>query len=331
MTKKIISDFRKIFLDIYLIGYPTEGESIVCCLYTDSTLSPFLFTSVIDCYRSRQFNYTIDLLDRLGIKKLDLLCWTHPDEDHSLGIDELLQNYTNRDTTVAIPTSLLENKERLGNVSSQKYCEMIQKRLKARKPEKKLYLQYTCNNTEVYIRNYLSSVQDKEYRLRIKALAPDSVLVANLLNRKRVNNNVFSIVLCVQFANLNILFTGDVENATIQNVKGYWNLPDNLPDNFHYIKIPHHGSSSSSALIDFLEVQKNPDFIGNVACSTVFVKAKIPEKKILERYENIVEKVICTSDIISSAPVAIIHSRFDVNKLEYSTNFYRKIEEVSLQ
>lgn len=318
MTKKVISDFRKIFLDIYLIGYPTEGKSIVCCLYTDSTLSPFLFTSVIDCYRSIQSNYTIELLDRLGIKKLDLLCWTHPDKDHSLGIDELLQNYTNGDTIVAIPISLLENREKFGNEFSQKYCEMIQNRLKVRKPEKKLRLQYTCNNTEVYIRDYLSSVQDKEYRLRIKALAPNSVLVANLMNRKRVSNNIFSIVLCVQFEKLNALFTGDIENTTIQSTKDCWDLPDN----FHYIKIPHHGSSSSSALIDFLEVQKNPAFIGNVACSTVFAKAKIPEKEILERYGHIVEKVICTSDIIGSAPAAIIHSRFDVDKLECCTDFY---------
>ena len=316
MAKKMIRDFREIFLDIYLMGYPIEGESIVCCLRTDNENSPFLFTSVIDCYRNEECNYTVELLKRLKISKLDLLCWTHPDKDHSLGIDELLQEYVGANTVVSIPISLIEHMKDF-NEETQKYFQIILNRLNTRKSEHKIRLQSTCNNTEVYARDYLKINQDKSYSLRIKAIAPDSNLVAHLLNRKTVKNNIFSIALCLNFEELNVLFTGDLENNTIRNIKDMWDLPDN----FHYIKIPHHGASSSSDLIDVLESQKESTFIGNIACSTVFKKAGLPEKEILKKYENIVEKVICTGDIINSNPVAMIHSVFDISSQEYSTVF----------
>lgn len=316
MAKKLIRDFREIFLDIYLIGYPTEGESIVCCLRTDNENSPFLFTCVIDCYRNEKFNYTVELLKKLKISNLDLLCWTHPDKDHSLGIDELLEDYVGANTVVSIPISLPEHKADF-NEETQKYCHMILNCLKKRKLENKIRLQYTCNNTEVYARDYLKINQDKSYRLRIKAIAPDSNLVANLLSRKTVKSNIFSIALCLSFEEVNVLFTGDLENNTIREAQDIWDLPDN----FHYIKIPHHGSSSSSDLIDFFERRKNSIFMEGIACSTVFKKAGLPEREILKRYENIVEKVICTGDIINSNPVAIIHSIFDISKQEYSIVF----------
>lgn len=314
MVKRLIRNFNEVFLDVYLIGYPTEGESIVCCLKTDNDTSPFLFTGVIDCYRNEQANYTVELLKKLEIQKLDLLCWTHPDADHSLGIDELICNYVDKGTVVSIPISLLEHKENF-NEYSQQYCQMILNRLKTRKLEDKIQLKYTGNDTEVYARDYLKINQDKSYSLRIKALAPDSALVANLLNRKTMENNIFSIALYLKFEMLNVLFTGDIENNTIRALQDTWDLPDN----FHYIKIPHHGSSSASNLIDILERQQNPNVIGEVACSTVFRKAKLPEPKILKRYNSIFKKVICTSDIIGSSPAAIIHSRFDINRREYIT------------
>ena len=191
---------------------------------------------------------------------------------------------------------------------------MILNCLKKRNLENKIHLQSTCNNTEVYARDYIKVSQDKSYSLRIKAIAPDSTLVGNLLNLKTVKNNLFSIALCLSFEEVNVLFTGDVENSTIRALQDIWDLPDN----FHYIKIPHHGSSSSSALIDFLERQKNTVFVEGIACSTVFKKAELPEREILKRYETIVEKVLCTSDVINSNSVAVIHSIFDINRREYS-------------
>ena len=309
MSKKIISDFHEIYLDIYLIGYPTEGESIVCCLKTDSDVSSFLFVGVIDCYRNKQCNYTIKLLKNLKIPKLDLLCWTHPDLDHSLGIDELLQEYVDSNTVVSIPTSLLNYRKKFNEVS-QKSCQIILNRLKQRKRENKILLQTTCNNTEVYERDYLDINQDKSYSLRIKALAPASSMIENLLNRKAIENNIFSIALCLQFDMLNVLFTGDIQNNAIRALKNIWDLPDN----FHYIKIPHHGSSSSSELIKFLASQKKPTFMGNFACSTVFSKAHLPEKEILREYNSIAQNVICISDFIGEASVAIIYTRFDIIK-----------------
>ena len=313
MTKKIFSDFHEIYLDIYLIGYPTEGESIVFCLKTDSDVSSFLFVGVIDCYLNKQCNYTMKLLKNLKISKLDLLCWTHPDLDHSLGIDELLQKYVDNDTVISIPISLLEHKEKF-NECSQQYCNMFLKRLKQRKNENKIQLKYTSNGMNVYSGNYMSSLRDKSYSLRIQALAPDSTLVGNLLNRKTIENNIFSIALCLQFDMLNVLFAGDIQNNTIRALKNIWDLPDN----FHYIKIPHHGSASSSNFIDFLESQKKPIFTGSVACSTVFSKAGLPDKKILERYRFIVKDVICTSDFIGEADAAIIYVRFDIDKKTYT-------------
>ena len=313
MAKKLIRDFHEIFLDIYLIGYQTEGESIVCCLKTDDEISPFLFTSVIDCYRNEKFNYTVQLLEKLNISKLDLLCWTHPDEDHTLGIDELIQKYVDNNTVVSIPISLLEHKENFNKISQQ-CCNTILSRLKQRKNANKIQLQYTSNGMEVYSAEYLSKSQDKSYSLKIKALAPAAALIGNFLNRKTIENNIFSIALYLQFGMLNVLFTGDVENNTIRALQNTWDLPNN----FHYIKIPHHGSQSSSKFIDLLESQKKPTFTGSTACSTVFSKVGLPDKKILKRYDSIVRDVICTSDFIGESDAAIIYVRFDIDRKIYT-------------
>lgn len=78
---------NSLFFEVYLIGYNSQGESILFFLRTDEGV---IYSGVVDCYTYKSINKTIDLLKKENIEKIDFLCWTHPHDDHSLGIDKLL-------------------------------------------------------------------------------------------------------------------------------------------------------------------------------------------------------------------------------------------------
>ena len=74
---------NSLFFEVYLIGYNSQGESILFFLRTDEGV---IYSGVVDCYTYKSINKTIDLLKKENIEKIDFLCWTHPHDDHSLGI-----------------------------------------------------------------------------------------------------------------------------------------------------------------------------------------------------------------------------------------------------
>jgi len=107
-----MSDYDRVYYSgslqivIYLIGYSSQGESIIFSIEADNGDNVKLFCAVIDSYEIANINKTIETIDKLGYKKIDLLCWTHPDEDHSLGIDTLLSKYVDNNSIILIPENI---------------------------------------------------------------------------------------------------------------------------------------------------------------------------------------------------------------------------------
>ena len=64
-----ISDRRNLVVKVYVIGYSNRGESI-CILFLDAGYNnKVLYSIVIDCFKYKGENKTIDILGQWGISK----------------------------------------------------------------------------------------------------------------------------------------------------------------------------------------------------------------------------------------------------------------------
>jgi beta-lactamase superfamily II metal-dependent hydrolase len=99
MRRKNIILEKNLYIELYLIGYKNIGESIVFLIYCDSRV---VYSGVIDSYE-QEMNKAVEILERNNVNSLDFICWTHPDEDHSIGIDTLIEKYASENTTIYIP------------------------------------------------------------------------------------------------------------------------------------------------------------------------------------------------------------------------------------
>ena len=82
-----ISNCRTLIVKIFVIGYRERGESIVILFFDKTNV---VYSIVIDSYKAKGSDFfSSKILDENKVSKLNILCWTHPDIDHSLGIEEL--------------------------------------------------------------------------------------------------------------------------------------------------------------------------------------------------------------------------------------------------
>lgn len=82
----------------------------------------------------------------------------------------------------------------------------------------------------------------------IVVIGPDDVMMSSL----NISDNDLSLVLLLNYYNTNILFTGDIEGLGEKNVQY------NINTDIDFLKVPHHGSNTSSK-DEFLNVL-NPNF-----------------------------------------------------------------------
>lgn len=90
--RKIITlaEREDLFIDVYHIGYSTQGESCVFILYTAA--KKVLYSLAIDCFEEMQINITDEILKEWKLeKKLNMFIWTHPHDDHSVGVERIVK------------------------------------------------------------------------------------------------------------------------------------------------------------------------------------------------------------------------------------------------
>ena len=93
LKRLVINKQEKMKIAVYHIGYSSEGESSIFILYGED--KDIYYSMAIDCYEESQCNITDSILEEWGIaeKKLDMLIWTHPHDDHSAGLVQLVKKY----------------------------------------------------------------------------------------------------------------------------------------------------------------------------------------------------------------------------------------------
>jgi hypothetical protein len=297
---------KTLILDTYLIGYKNAGESIIFIIYTDNNIS---YTGVIDCYEYNNLNKTIDILNKKNIKNLDFICWTHPDEDHSIGIDNLVKLYANEKTKVFLPGHI-NGEEYEYNLRIKNTFNMFNENIMSRK-RKKYTVRDVCDNTRLEYKKFDGGVKGI-YEFKILSIAPNSTLLRKNDFKSSFVKNDYSVAVILSLGEFNLLFSGDIENQTISKFEEYY-----LPEYIDYIKVPHHTSDRSDKILKYLDSENKCE----VACSTVFRKTHLPKKTMIETYKNFAREFYCTGKLNckDKCDYGIINIKFDIIKKDMRT------------
>lgn len=298
---------NNIIFDIYLIGYKNQGESI---LFTLKDRDAVIYSCVIDSYEENNRNITIDKINELGIKKLDLICWTHPHDDHSIGMKKVLTEYANERTTIVYPNDLLKIKYNLANEVNEciKIIKDIGKSRKQKIPTLKEVSDMNMVDKRILIKG------NKKYEFKIETLTPVTrITEKRYLNGKVDNLNDFSIAILVSIGGTKFLFAGDIENTSINKIDVFA-----ITDLIDYIKIPHHSSNSSSHIFRIFDKVFN-NVKGSISCTTEYVSGNLPNDDILNTYKNYYKRVYSTGKKnYRDFEYGIIHTSYDLTRNKFS-------------
>lgn len=242
-------------LKIYTINYKSEGESIIFLIEDDN--GP-LFCGVVDCFEYKKKNKTIELLKQKGVKRIDFLCWTHTDKDHSIGIDKIVKKYVTKDTLVILPEYIDCREDEFINYN---------KRIKATFAlindlilDRKVIFNSGSRNKILLKKDLTNGLTTLP--ISITSLSPDSAIVRRrVLKEKYYHKNDFSVALKIEIGNRILLLTSDIEDITSQQIESY-----SIPNRIDFLKIPHHSSKGVTKLLDYI----NDDC--EISCTTIYKK-----------------------------------------------------------
>ena len=172
-----------------------------------------------DKKKQRQFDYDVGeriiepYLDSQSIRELDMVVLTHPDLDHGGGLGHILQNY---------------RVEHILGISDLSLDSRTHQRLRS-----------IANARDIpYSFRYKSEI-DMASDVSLNLMHPIDEVSTNLLDD---NKNDDSLVLKLSYGEVDILFTGDIEtNAETRLIESRQDLRSEV------LKVPHHGSRSSSS------------------------------------------------------------------------------------
>ena len=308
-----ISKCTNLVIKIYVIGYSSKGESIIV-LFQDREDNSVLYTVVIDSSVYKNCNKTVEILENYGIHAIDLLCWSHPDEDHTLGMDDIITRFCNDLTKIILPYGV--NGKDFDKIDyNQGDVGLVRKIIDLNEKRKRAHL--TSCVTPPYFQP-MAMVTFSDYPdqidVQIHTLSPHSPLINERIgNGKKMKKNELSIALYIKVENYNFVFCSDIENPTIDNIMA------SCFDNPVFIKIPHHTSKTSDSLLNILKTDQS----NTLGCTTVYKQHGLPDEELLERYEKVCTQVHTTGTTEKEKPI------FGV--VEYSFSLYDVIPHVDIK
>lgn len=297
-----LSDLANLRLRIFVIGYASRGESTVV-LFMDG--DDVVYSLVIDCCSYRRLNKTLEILDHYNIndQKLNMLCWSHPDIDHTLGMNNLLSDYCNEQTKILTPLGIVNSSHIV--IKSNKKDECILSLIKKINDSKQLAQKTVCvddGHNKPYGFSFVSGMD--RYDVQINALSPmESFINYHISNMNKIKKNFVSIVLQIRMpGNYNFLFCSDAENDI-------FNMIDDSPFNDPlFVKIPHHGSNSSEAIFDILQTPMN----NTVGCVTCFKSKNLPIPSTMAKYLDRMSRVDYTNQNYSTLTYGTVEYMVDL-------------------
>ena len=210
--------------------------------------------SYYDEKRQRQFEYDVGeriiepFLNSNGIRELDLVVLSHPDLDHGGGLGYILQNY---------------KVKRIIGIADMQLDSQTHRRLRSIAKERGIPYSFP----------YASEI-DLTATATLNLLHPIDAESTNLLDD---NKNDDSLVIKLSYGEVDILFTGDIEyKGETRLIASYQDLKSEI------IKVPHHGSNTSSSA-QFIDVVQPRFAIYSLGQRNRF---QLPHPEVVERYRK---------------------------------------------
>ena len=161
------------------------------------------YTMVVDCYAKGDVNKTKELLDKFHVEHIDLLCWSHPDKDHSVGVDTLIENFCDDRSYILVPYGIEGRDE-----DCVKYNEgdkqIIDSIFAHNSRLHKAFKPISCNEEGLsQVTSFdLCSLLDDKLHVRLYALSPHAEYIAEARHNYKekqqyIHKNDFSISLCL--------------------------------------------------------------------------------------------------------------------------------------
>lgn len=271
-----ISKKENLVVKVFVVGYPVCGESIIV-LFIDSEHEGVIYSCVIDCFVHENNNKTRDVLEQYGVKALNVLCWSHPDKDHSYGLSDLISYFCDESTLFLVPSGVhFKPYERIkyNKIGTNEVFDSINSF--NRQTKRSFASVETSGRGNYEVTSFCLMDYPEEVPIEIHALTPPSPLLnERIMNNKKIAKNELSIMLRIMVDGHKFLFCSDVENEAI----GYLRPRDIA--NPVFLKIPHHGSDTSNALLNKIELSINNTY----GCVTKYYN-KLPYDYILADYVN---------------------------------------------
>ncbi len=269
---RLLSDKSKLCVKFFIVGYPSCGESVVVCICDGDKV---LYTCVIDSFKYRMHNETVCILQRLGVGHVDLLCWSHPDHDHSFDMDSIISGFCDDTTKFLLPQGV--NGKSFDMVNYNKGDKLIVAKIAAMNEKHKI-----CHNTVCVCPKHRMEVESfslvgytDEVPVNVMALSPASPTINHRIAREQViEKNELCISLCLEVGAFRVLLCSDIENPAIANLHAK-SLHEPI-----LVKIPHHSSPTAAALLDYATFSPTSTF----ACTTGYRSMKLPNMKVLDSY-----------------------------------------------
>ncbi|MBC8234649.1 DNA internalization-related competence protein ComEC/Rec2 [bacterium] len=202
-----------------------------------------------------------------GIRKIDTVILTHPHNDHAGGLEFILQNF---------------QVNQIIGIHNQDIPIPIHRELRAIAENKKIDYQPGNPGSLSLISAEHKMSEPRSYGAKI--LNPIDTNFTDF-SQSSLNNN--SIVLKLQFGQISFLFASDIETQA-----EYAMLNSGIDIQAEILKVPHHGSSTSSSEA-FLNAV-NPAFA--VISSSERSRFNFPSEVVLNRYKRRGIKLLQTNE-----------------------------------
>lgn len=323
------------YLNIYVIGYENQGESIIVSIGNK-------FIGVIDCFKVGNLFETKRILKEYGIP-LDFICWTHVDWDHTYGLSELSE-FISQNTAMIIPKGYTSTEVRNMFLESNNYKHIEYKKIYTILDDINPDTYVSAdNNTEIF--NFKFNYEDDEFDFLMKSFSPLSKVIRDIgqnnlkdtvlhLNSKEnfgeewyegFNrfNNLFSvgleITLKLKLEDIRICLTGDLDNETIEKMNP--KAINRIFSRNTILKIPHHGSNNASKLIEF---NYDNTIAFDYAVTTSFKGAGLPKDSILEKYNK--HGRVYRTDKGNSSKYGIVKYTYPIVNSINKNNLHKELE-----
>ena len=297
-----LSDLTNLRIRIYVVGYSSRGESIIVVFMDGKHI---IYSLVIDCCSYQKTNKTFEILNRYGLdkQKLNMLCWSHPDQDHTLRMNDLITHYCNNRTKILTPLGIVNSSFIV--IDRNKGDDIIFSLIRRLNNSRK-YVQKTASVDDGHEKPYgfWLSTSGGEFKVEINALSPmDSYVNHFISNKMTTKKNHVSIVLQLKMpGDYSFLFCSDAEDVILDYIQ-----EEPFVDPL-FVKIPHHGSNSSEGIFDILDTPSN----NTLGCVTRFKGKNLPVSTTMAKYADAMSRVDYTDQKAIKANYGVIEYVVDL-------------------